>query len=57
MMLWEPLEIVTFYLSLSVGHLLPQRIAFEVLIGSQPAFTCLKLTLGTPEQGVKYVQS
>ena len=24
---------------------------------SQPAFTCSKLTIETPEQGVKYVQS
>ena len=32
------------------------RIHFEVK-DSQLAFTCLKLKIETPEQGVKYVQS
>ena len=27
------------------------------LFATQPAFTCSKLTIETPEQGVKYVQS
>ena len=27
------------------------------VVGSQPAFTCSKLTIETLEQGVKYVQS
>ena len=29
----------------------------QFLPTSQPAFTCSKLTIETPEQGVKYVQS
>ena len=33
-------------------------ISFFVLIPQpQPAFTCSKSTIGTPEQGVKYLQS
>ena len=30
---------------------------FSLIITSQPAFTCSKLTIETLEQGAKYVQS
>ena len=33
----------------------PAKVQF--LVVSQPAFICSKLTILTPEQGVKYVQS
>ena len=29
----------------------------EITVGTQPTFTCSKLTMKTLEQGVKYVQS
>ena len=33
------------------------EIYFENGVSTQPGFTCLKLTIETIEQGVKYVQS
>ena len=34
-----------------------QRVLTKQQSSSQPAFTCSALTIKTPEQGVKYVQS
>ena len=34
-----------------------REILFQLMSYSEPAITCSKLTIETPEQGVKYVQS
>ena len=36
---------------------LMENIFWAVIVVSQPVFSCSKLTIETPEQGVKYVQS